>query len=344
VGANPINWIDPSGMDAIGEEAEIDLNVSEGATEGEQAAAKEISCVLDTASSLLAVLDPDTPFDSILTLSTLAINAAQCDAEGTYEEEEPGGPPHSEEGGFCPQCFAAGTPIHTSTGDVPVEKIKVGDEVVARNGKTGKSESEPVTALVPPHQGKLLEIRVEGERTPLRPSTGHPFWARRNGHLNGEWIEAGKIQRGDLLQTDQGDWRMVTAIRPLRQEETVYNFTVAKDHDYFVGQTGFLVHNARCNCSLTPPGGPSFPGTSGPWSSRAWNSVFAGIVKQRVGPLGDPFPEVDWPIGSCAEFDAANNAMNAGWQFENGIWTPVTKGPRIIPPCPICQKMFGLIP
>ena len=31
----------------------------------------------------------------------------------------------------------------------------------------------------------------------------------------------------------------------------VYNFTVAKDHDYFVGETGFLVHNAgSCGCKL----------------------------------------------------------------------------------------------
>lgn len=36
---------------------------------------------------------------------------------------------------------------------------------------------------------------------------------------------------------------------PLLGQETVYNFTVAKDHDYFVGETGFLVHNAPpCGC------------------------------------------------------------------------------------------------
>jgi hypothetical protein len=47
----------------------------------------------------------------------------------------------------------------------------------------------------------------------------------------------------------QGAWRRVVSITPLEGQETVYNFTVAKDHDYFVGETGFLVHNEEgCNC------------------------------------------------------------------------------------------------
>jgi intein/homing endonuclease len=86
-------------------------------------------------------------------------------------------------------------------------------------------------------------MRVEGERTPLRPSHDHPFWVRR-GDAEPAWIESGKMRVGDLLETVQGNWRRVVAIAPLPGQETVYNFTVAKDHDYFVGQTGFLVHNA----------------------------------------------------------------------------------------------------
>ena len=59
---------------------------------------------------------------------------------------------------------------------------------------------------------------------------------------------------GDLLQTVDGNWRRVTAITPLPGQETVYNFTVANDHDYFVGETGFLVHNAgNCGCNYNDP-------------------------------------------------------------------------------------------
>jgi len=54
---------------------------------------------------------------------------------------------------------------------------------------------------------------------------------------------------GDQLQTLQGNWRRVVAITPLPGQETVYNFTVDQNHDYFVGETGFLVHNIDCGCN-----------------------------------------------------------------------------------------------
>jgi hypothetical protein len=38
-------------------------------------------------------------------------------------------------------------------------------------------------------------------------------------------------------------------------ESGVYALVVANDHDYFVGETGFLVHNppGNCGCNYTDP-------------------------------------------------------------------------------------------
>ena len=59
------------------------------------------------------------------------------------------------------------------------------------------------------------------------------------------------MQIGDLVQSLQGNWRRVVAITPVANQETVYNFTVDQNHDYFVGETGFLVHNAGdCGCDI----------------------------------------------------------------------------------------------
>ena len=69
--------------------------------------------------------------------------------------------------------------MHTSRGDVAIENIHEGDSVVSRNAATGKLEPEPVTALTPPHPSSLLEVRLEGQQTPLRPSINHPFWVKR---------------------------------------------------------------------------------------------------------------------------------------------------------------------
>jgi hypothetical protein len=94
-------------------------------------------------------------------------------------------------------------------------------------------------------------MRIEGEPQPLHPSVDHPFWVKRgdakDGAHDGNWLEAAKMQPGDLLLTVQGRWVKVLSITPLG-EQTVYNFTVDEDHDYYVGTSGLLVHKAgACN-------------------------------------------------------------------------------------------------
>jgi len=149
---------------------------------------------------------------------------------------------------------------------------------------------------------------------------------------------------GDLVQSLQGAWRRVVSITPVEGQETVYNFTVAKDHDYFVGETGFLVHNSRCRCSFTPRGGPTFYGVSGdPARLLPLNPTLARLAEERLGPIGAQ--ALGRTIGGCAEFDAANQALNAGYELEGGIFGPATFRGLPKPPCPICQKIFsGLLP
>jgi hypothetical protein len=181
-------------------------------------------------------------------------NFEQCSATG--EGEEPPEPEPEPEPKKQPEpepcCFAAGAPVHTDHGEIPIEKIKIGDEVLSRNSATGKDEYEPVEALTPIHKNMLLDLGIEGEREPLRPSVDHPFWTRRGDAADGQWIEARNLKLGDLLEIPDGNWRRITAITPVANEQTVYNFTVAKDHDYFVGETGFLVHNENCPCANGP--------------------------------------------------------------------------------------------
>ena len=133
---------------------------------------------------------------------------------------------------------------------MPVEKIEVGDQVLSRNRQTGKTELRPVTALTPLHRDKLLELRIEGEPTPLRPSLNHPFWVKRNAADPGHWIVAANLVAGELLETLDGRWAAIQSVTPVEKPETVYNFTVDENHDYFVGEAGFLVHNANCACQF----------------------------------------------------------------------------------------------
>jgi hypothetical protein len=104
-------------------------------------------------------------------------------------------------------------------------------------------------------------------------------------------------------------------------QETVYNFTVAKNHDYFVGETGFLVHNAGgCGCKFpdnpqdmndllgfdgTPkadiPGPPSLGGTPGR-NKTVWDlgNMLITLEAHPYHPTApawhrNPHWHVDWP-------------------------------------------------
>jgi hypothetical protein len=87
--------------------------------------------------------------------------------------------------------FAAGTPVHTDHGSVPIEQIKVGDKVWAHKEKSGANELRTVTAVAPQHRDKLLELHIEGEKNPLRATPAHPFYTRRNAGDPAHWINAG---------------------------------------------------------------------------------------------------------------------------------------------------------
>ena len=202
-----------------------------------------------------------------------------------------------------PSCFASRTPVHTSRGDVAIENIHEGDSVISRNAQTGKLEPEPVTALTPLHPSSLLEVRLEGQQTPLRPSINHPFWVKRGNAQDGSWLRADKMQVGDFVQSVQGAWRRVVAITPLPGQETVYNFTVAKDHDYFVGETGFLVHNAPpCNCRSGNfqhefKHAPRFgvPGN--------WNNQNAALFQQALEGIVNGPNTVQYPVNFRGQFN-----------------------------------------
>ena len=215
----------------------MEAEVSVAETAEERAISRRVGCMFLTTAATLAATVSYNPY--VQTLVSVTPMLSGCDAESETEEG-------AEEGETCSLCFAAGTPVHTNHGDVPIEKVHVGEEVEARDSATGREEYEPVTSLVPGHPDRLVEVRVAGERQPLRASVGHPFWVERDDATAGTWIAAGQLRLGDRLLTMKGEWRAITAITPVTGEVTVYNFTVAKDHDYFVGETGFLVHNESC--------------------------------------------------------------------------------------------------
>jgi RHS repeat-associated protein len=261
--ANPANFIDPSGRAASSDYVYLGLNTLAKAVVL-TATGEAIGCAYYALASATDLVGQHIGQD----FTQLGLLWQGCEAEITVKQHIQGILTNllfigigkgigwlledAEAGLPCAECFAAGTPVHTDHGTISIERIKTGDKVWARDSITGKNELQTVTAIAPQHRDQLVELRIAGEKSPLRTTPVHPFRARRDASAAAHWIKAGDLKAGDLLETEEGRWVAIQSVTPIQGLAVVYNFTVDKDHDYFVGETGFLVHNANCGCGEDP--------------------------------------------------------------------------------------------
>ncbi len=244
-GADPENYIDPTGRDLADEEISLEPELQ--SQKSLEYVGERVSCLLNTTAAVLDAIQATDALGLAGSLTNLAYSFESCSGEAEGEIKEPQ---------QCPLCFAAGTPVHTDHGDVPVQDIKVGDEVLSENSKTGKTEYQPVTALTHPHLDQLLEIRIEGEAEPLRPSTGHPFWARSAQSDAARWMKAGDLPAGEFLETPTGGWRRVVQLQlpankwsPILLSTKTTTTSSAKPGSWFTTQGTPTVDQAIFNMS-----------------------------------------------------------------------------------------------
>jgi hypothetical protein len=160
-------------------------------------------------------------------------------------------------------CFIAGTKVLTPTGERNIETLKVGELVLACDPERGMVESRAILQTFVRQAPVVLDIHVSGEVITCTPE--HPFWVPKQG-----WVNAGKLQVGVALLTQDGKIVWVEAIEQHEGRFTVYNFEAKEFHTYFVSSLGILVHNANCDPNnpkpaqnfgtlLNPPQEPNIP-------------------------------------------------------------------------------------
>lgn len=96
---------------------------------------------------------------------------------------------------YCSTCFPAGTLVRTPDGAVPIERLKVGDQVLSWDVEAGKTT---VAAVVDTHVHEsdpdLLTLTLADGRK-IRATPDHPFW--RPGSM--DWVRAEELVVGDAL-------------------------------------------------------------------------------------------------------------------------------------------------
>jgi hypothetical protein len=145
-------------------------------------------------------------------------------------------------------CFVPGTTVWTAGGPLAIEKIHLGELVLAQNVDSGELAYKPVVATtVGPQVRPLVEIVAGGEM--IRCTYGHLFWVSGTG-----WQMAKELKAGQWLHTAHGPI-LIDSVEK-KGEAVCHNLIVADFNTFFVTDKAFLVHdiNVRSPTDATVPG------------------------------------------------------------------------------------------
>lgn len=185
-------------------------------------------------------------------------------------------------------CFVKGTKILTSTGYKNIEDIKVGDIVKSLNLETGKVEYKPVYIkyVFDDLTQELYTLKVNWET--IKVTGAHNFFVKNSN--NSIIAKAAKdLKIGDLIIDENGLTYPITEISYKKSNDVVYNFAVRDNHNYFVGEKGYLVHNqdedgkvlSYCSGSDSSLVGKSC--TGGVWDQKIQGTCIKVYCKKKSG-------------------------------------------------------------
>ena len=145
--------------------------------------------------------------------------------------------------GCTSACFTSGTPVFTSEGYKKIEDVKIGDKVLSYNETKKVNEYKEVTDTYVHEdvEDELYEIEI-GYKT-IKVTPDHRFYISRNNEEM--WVPTKELKVGDRVMYMDQTFHKIHDIRHYLKKNTVYNFAVKDNHNYYVGEEGILVHNDK---------------------------------------------------------------------------------------------------
>lgn len=147
-----------------------------------------------------------------------------------------------EGGSGNPTCFAAGTSVSLADGGFRnIEKVQIGDLVLARDIATGRTMSARVTKVYHHSENEMTDplIVINGS---LKVTANHRLF------VNGNWQAAAQAMiGGELLNSDNSKTDIVS-IETILDPVATYNLDVATYHNFFTN--GFLVATTKVSLVL----------------------------------------------------------------------------------------------
>lgn len=78
-------------------------------------------------------------------------------------------------------CFAADTPVLTLAGPMPIQMVKIGDQVLSQDPKTGALKYQPVIEALHNKPAMVLKIRLGNDT--IKATGIHRFWKTGQGWI-----------------------------------------------------------------------------------------------------------------------------------------------------------------
>lgn len=146
-------------------------------------------------------------------------------------------------GGGKRSCFVAGTLITTQTSFKPIEQIQKGDIVLSYNEQIGFNQySKVVQTMIHDTIEPIYTLYIKNEQ--LRVTGIHRFFVTDKITCGiPQWVCAADLHVGQWVLFADGTWHVIHKIKINIEHQTVYNFEVSGNHNYYVGRNQILAHN-----------------------------------------------------------------------------------------------------
>ncbi|MNE20820.1 hypothetical protein D3C80_1139610 [compost metagenome] len=74
----------------------------------------------------------------------------------------------------------------------------------------------------------------------IKVTEEHPFYVKGKG-----WTKVKDLKRHDVFGTKDNQYQELISIKKFEAETEVYNIEIDGNHNYFISQSGILVHNKK---------------------------------------------------------------------------------------------------
>ena len=141
-------------------------------------------------------------------------------------------------------CFLAGTKVETILGKKDIDTLSAFDMALTYNEKSNKNEYARVLEVFElKNIDETLYTLTFDNNEVLKITHSHPLYIKRDNEFS--YIKTQDLALGDLALFADGTLHKIVNISSKEIKQTVYNLHISDNNNFYVGDSGILVHNSE---------------------------------------------------------------------------------------------------